>query len=117
MTENCLEIDDVLFFESLKACNALTPLAISGKKNVHLFEVMTKPSVLSDKNIPLYLLTKFLEKSFKNKGTILFYVDSENLRKKLLYHHYPLLTLTCNPTFLNFCKLLPSHGRKIIIYY
>ena len=65
MTENCLEIEDVLEFESLEACKDKKvafgwligqPLkspkfkfSVSGKKNVRLFEVMTKTSVLSDK--------------------------------------------------------------------
>ena len=66
MTENCLEIEDVLKFESLEACQrkkatlaraALKSpkfkFSVSGKKNVRLFEVMTKTSVLSDKNVPL----------------------------------------------------------------
>ena len=68
MTENCLEIEDVLKFESLEACKGKKAtfrylgqpykspklkFSVSGKKNVHLFDVMTKTSVLSDKNVPL----------------------------------------------------------------
>ena len=68
--ENCSEIEDVLKFESLEACKGKqvafgwlgqpkkTPkfkLSISGKKNVRLLGVMTKTSVLSAKNVPIYL--------------------------------------------------------------
>ena len=68
MTEKCLEIEDVLEFESLEACNGKKvafgwqgqpykspkfKFSVSGKKNVRLFGVMTKTSVLSEKNVPL----------------------------------------------------------------
>ena len=68
MTENCLEIENVLKFENLEACEGKEAtfgwlgepkkspefkFSVSGKKNVCLFGVMTKTSVLSDKNIPL----------------------------------------------------------------
>ena len=65
MTENWLEIEDVLKFESLEPCKGKKAafgwlrqppkfkFSVSGKKNVRLFEVITKTSVLSDKNVPL----------------------------------------------------------------
>ena len=55
MTENCLEIEEVIKFESSEACKgkkaAIGWLAgyVSGKKNVRPIGVMTKTSVLSDK--------------------------------------------------------------------
>ena len=64
---DCLEIEDVLKFESSEACKCKKAtfgwlgqpkkspkfkFSLSGKKNVRLFEVMTKTSVLSDKNVP-----------------------------------------------------------------
>ena len=73
MTENCLEIEDVLKFESLEACKAKKvafgwlgqPLkspkfkfSVLGKKNVSLFGVMTKTSVFFDKNVPLRIHSK-----------------------------------------------------------
>ena len=69
MTENCLEIEDVLKCESLEPCKGkkatfgwlakaalkITKIQIfsSGMNNVCLFEVITKASVSSDKNVPL----------------------------------------------------------------
>ena len=69
MTENCLEIEIVVNFESLETFNSKkaafgwlrqpkkTPkfkFSVSGKINVRLFRVMTKTSVLSEKNVPLH---------------------------------------------------------------
>ena len=71
MTENCLEIENVLKFESLDRglygqegrlwlARLGQPLkspkfkfSVSGKKKVCLFGVMTNTSVLSDKNVHL----------------------------------------------------------------
>ena len=68
MTENCLEIEEVLKFKSLEACKGKKTtfgwlgqpykslkfkFAVSGKKNVCLFGVMTKISVLSNRKVPL----------------------------------------------------------------
>ena len=66
MTENCLEIENVLKFESLEVCKrrksslkrvalqiTKIQISVSRNKNVCLFGVITKTSVLSDKNVPL----------------------------------------------------------------
>jgi hypothetical protein len=91
VTENCLEIEIVLKFESSEACEGKEAtfgwlgepkkspefkFSVSGKKNVCLFGVITKTSVLSDKNVPLLkspsfgksystrnILTRFVQKS------------------------------------------------------
>ena len=70
MTENCSEIEDVLKFESLDACKGSQKspkfkFSVSGEKNVRLFGVMTKTSVLSDKNLPLTLWKNSLNKLVK----------------------------------------------------
>ena len=69
MTENCFAIEDILKFESLEACKGkrdtfgylarvalkITKIQIFSfrEENVHLFGVMIKTLVLSDKNVPL----------------------------------------------------------------
>ena len=63
MTENFLEIEDVLKFESLEAIAALKIPKIQTfsfrKEKVCLFGLMAKTSVLSDKNVPLKLPHNF----------------------------------------------------------
>ena len=44
--------------------------SVSGKKNVRLFGVMTKTSVLSDKNVPLHTLKLKLKKDGLDTATV-----------------------------------------------